>query len=544
MKKEIKKKSNLKTKASKVKQSSSSVKSTNKKLAQSKKTTKAKPQKKAKLVSSKAIIKKKKSSSSPAKAKTEKLVKKASPKPLAKKKTKLISSKAVARTKKLVSSPVKAKPKASLKQNKASGTLVKAKAKTKASPKKLVKKDSTKAPKKTKLAAKKTKISPVKASKTKVKTVSSKTKKKVVAKKEKREVIKPSEEQLENILKKGHMRGFVTETELLHIFPELEEYIYDFDLFLGRLDRQGIRINEGFSGFLDLEEKKMEKDTGFSFDLSKLSMDSIQMYLKEIGKVPLLTPEEEVELAKRRERGDREAEKKIIEANLRLVVSIAKKFSGVKGLSLLDLIQEGNIGLFRAVEKFEYRKGFKFSTYATWWIRQAITRAMADQSRTIRIPVHMVETINKFQQVQRILIQELGRDPVSEEIAAEMGEDIEKVRYIAKISQDTISLETSIGDDDEDSTLEDFIEDVKNLTPDKSAALQLLRDYVQDIVSQLSPREKKILEMRFGLVDGVAHTLEEVGKEFEVTRERIRQIESKALEKIRKLGGLEKLQDY
>ncbi len=278
--------------------------------------------------------------------------------------------------------------------------------------------------------------------------------------------------------------------------------------------------------------------------MSKLSEDSIQMYLKEIGKVPLLSGEQEVELAKRKEKGDREAEKKIIEANLRLVVSIAKKFAGAKGLSLLDLIQEGNIGLFRAVEKFEYRKGYKFSTYATWWIRQAITRALADQSRTIRIPVHMVETINKFQQVQRILIQELGRQPLPEEIAAEMNEDLDKVRYIIKISQDTISLETTIGDDEEDSTLEDFIEDIKNVTPDRAAALQLLRDYVKAIIINLSPREQKILEMRFGLIDGVAHTLEEVGQEFDVTRERIRQIEAKSLEKIRKLKGLDKLRDY
>ncbi|MDD3285538.1 MAG: sigma-70 family RNA polymerase sigma factor [Patescibacteria group bacterium] len=364
-----------------------------------------------------------------------------------------------------------------------------------------------------------------------------------------REVVQPTEEQLKKLLDKGRLRGFVTETELLYLFPEVEEYVYEYDVFLGELQKNGIRIAEDSGRILDVQEKNpnitsAKAAAAVTFDLSKLSADSIQMYLKEIGKVPLLSGEEEVELAKRKEKGDKEAEKKIIEANLRLVVSIAKKFAGAKGLSLLDLIQEGNIGLFRAVEKFEYRKGYKFSTYATWWIRQAITRALADQSRTIRIPVHMVETINKFQQVQRTLIQELGREPLAEEIASEMGEDIEKVRYIIKISQDTISLETSIGDDEEDSTLEDFIEDVKNVTPDRAAALQLLRDYVKNIVAQLSPREQKILEMRFGLADGVAHTLEEVGQEFEVTRERIRQIESKALEKIRKLKGLEKLKDY
>lgn len=368
-----------------------------------------------------------------------------------------------------------------------------------------------------------------------------------------REPVNPDAVQMEKLILKGRSRGFVTETELLYIFPEVEEYIFDYEVFLEDLQKNGIQIIEDTGNILDVSVPKAastkaareaEREKRDITDLSKLSADSIQMYLKEIGKVALLTTEEEIELAKRKEKGDKEAEKRLIEANLRLVVSIAKKFTGAKGLSLLDLIQEGNIGLFRAVEKFEYRKGYKFSTYATWWIRQAITRALADQSRTIRIPVHMVETINKFQQIQRQLIQDLGREPLPEEISAEMGEDIEKVRHIIKISQDTISLETTVGEDEEDSTLEDFIEDVKNVTPDRSAALQLLRDYVKEVIVQLSPREQKILEMRFGLEDGVAHTLEEVGREFDVTRERIRQIEAKALEKIQKHEGIKKLRDY
>ena len=373
-----------------------------------------------------------------------------------------------------------------------------------------------------------------------------------------REIVKPTEAQVINLIHKGKMRGFVTETELLHLFPEVEEYIFNYELFLEDLQKIGVQIVEDTGRILDFETESPEEaaqgrktksnrsliNEAQVVDLAKLNADSIQMYLKEIGRVPLLTTEEEVELAKRKDKGEKEAELRLIEANLRLVVSIAKKFAGARGLSLLDLIQEGNIGLFRAVEKFEYRKGYKFSTYATWWIRQAITRALADQSRTIRIPVHMVETINKFQQVERQLIQDLGREPMPEEIAAEMGEEIDKVRHIIKISQDTISLETSVGEDEEDSTLEDFIEDVKNVTPDRSAALQLLKDYVKEIVANLSPREQKILEMRFGLIDGVAHTLEEVGQEFDVTRERIRQIEAKALERIRKHDGLKKLRDY
>jgi RNA polymerase primary sigma factor len=365
---------------------------------------------------------------------------------------------------------------------------------------------------------------------------------------------KPDAKALDDLVAKVRPRGFVTETELLQVFPQVENYIYDYELTLERLQRNSIRIIEDSGGFLDVDAnvKKAGQLTSIlgsdkdrlKFDISELSADSIQMYLREIGKVPLLTTEEEIELAKRKERGDKDAERKLIEANLRLVVSIAKKFAGSKGLSLLDLIQEGNIGLFRAVEKFEYRKGYKFSTYATWWIRQAITRSLADQSRTIRIPVHMVETINKFQHIQRQLIQDLGREPLPEEIASEMGETIDKVRYIIKISQDTISLETSVGEDDEDSTLEDFIEDVKNVTPDRAAALQLLKDYVHEIITQLTPREQKILEMRFGLLDGVSHTLEEVGAEFDVTRERIRQIEYKTLEKIQKHSLIKKLKDY
>lgn len=361
-----------------------------------------------------------------------------------------------------------------------------------------------------------------------------------------------SAEQLKSIIAKGRQRGFVTETELLYAFPDLEAYLDEYEKALDEFEQQGIAIVESGGSilepqrpsFLDVSHSKKHLPSDERhFDLGDISNDSIQMYLREIGKVPLLTAEDEVSLAKRKEAGDVEASKRLVEANLRLVVSIAKKFTG-RSLSLLDLIQEGNIGLFRAVEKFDYRKGYKFSTYATWWIRQAITRALADQSRTIRIPVHMVETINKFQQIERQLIQDLGRAPLPEEIASEMGESIDKIRQIIKISQDTVSLETSVGEDDEDSTLGDFIEDVKTVSPDKVAAMQLLRDHVQEIKESLSPREQKILEMRFGLTDGVAHTLEEVGQEFGVTRERIRQIESKALEKIKTHSHMRKLQDY
>ena len=365
-------------------------------------------------------------------------------------------------------------------------------------------------------------------------------------KRKKEDIIFPESDRLATLTKEGRNRGFITENELLYVFPELEEYSEIYEEYLNTLEENSVEILTNESNLLndaDEDDEKKLDISGVTFDLGKISSDSIQMYLREIGKVSLLTFEEEVALAKRKERGDVAAKIQLIKANLRLVVSIAKKYTG-HSLSLLDLIQEGNIGLFRAVEKFEYRKGYKFSTYATWWIRQAITRALADQSRTIRIPVHMVETINKFQQVQRRLIQDLGREPLPEEIAYEMGEDLDKIHHVIKISQETVSLETTIGEDDEDSTLSDFIEDKKTIPPDKVAALRLLRDHVKEIIEDLTPREQKILEMRFGLTDGIAHTLEEVGQEFGVTRERIRQIEAKSLEKIAAKEGIAKLKDY
>ncbi|HPA25436.1 MAG TPA: sigma-70 family RNA polymerase sigma factor [bacterium] len=362
----------------------------------------------------------------------------------------------------------------------------------------------------------------------------------------------PNQKAVDNLFLKGKARGFITEQELIMAFPEVEEYLEEYEKFLARLERISVQLVEGEVGLLTKTEDRKKILSGMGLlgdqkraDLTEIFADSIQMYLREIGKVPLLNTEEEMQLAKRKERGDKEASKKLIESNLRLVVSIAKKFAGRGGLTLLDLIQEGNVGLFRAVEKFDYRKGYKFSTYATWWIRQAITRSLADQSRTIRIPVHMVETINKFQQVQRRLIQDLGREPLPEEIAAEMGEDVEKIRHVIKISQETISLEASVGDEgDDDSKLVDFMQDYKTISPDRATALQLLKGHIKDIIFELTPREQKILEMRFGLEDGVFHTLEEVGQEFGVTRERIRQIEAKALERIKDHVGMRKLLDY
>ncbi|PIX61971.1 RNA polymerase sigma factor RpoD [Candidatus Uhrbacteria bacterium CG_4_9_14_0_2_um_filter_41_50] len=359
----------------------------------------------------------------------------------------------------------------------------------------------------------------------------------------------PTVEVLDRLLERGQLRGFLTDNEVVFAFGDIEDHVGLFEGFLDLLEEKGvhfIEIKEGFLGHsksVDDINEKIRVKADARVDFSDVSQDSIQMYLREIGKIPLLTAEEEIGLAKRKERNDKEAERRLIEANLRLVVSIAKKFVG-KQLSLLDLIQEGNVGLFRAVKKFEYRKGYKFSTYATWWIRQAITRALADQSRTIRIPVHMVETINRFKQVERRLIQDLGREPLAEEMSSELDLPVDKVRHIKKISQETVSLETSVGDDDEDSKLQDFIEDTHTISPDKSAGRELLRDYVKEAMRDLTPREQKILEMRFGLHDGVAHTLEEVGREFDVTRERIRQIEAKALEKIQQKEIIHKLRDY
>ncbi len=277
--------------------------------------------------------------------------------------------------------------------------------------------------------------------------------------------------------------------------------------------------------------------------LDDISDDSVRLYLREIGKIPLLNPEEELALAHKVKEGDKDAKDKMAEANMRLVVSIAKRYSG-RGLDFLDLIQEGNTGLLRAVEKFDPDKGFKFSTYATWWIRQAITRAIADQARTIRIPVHMVETINKLLRTQRRLTQELNREPTNEEIAAAMDMEVDKVEYVMKIKQDITSLDANVRDDDDDSVLADFIEDDEAISPEDAATTQLLKEQVKDMLGVLTDREQKILKMRFGLEDGKSHTLEEVGQEFSVTRERIRQIEAKALSKLRKHKDAKKLYEY
>jgi len=351
-------------------------------------------------------------------------------------------------------------------------------------------------------------------------------------------------EKIQDLINRGRERGFVTESELLKLAPKIEFDISGLEEAYEKLKENNIKVVESIE-FLESSSQKKKKPIKDGITLRLQSFDNVQMYLKEIGRVPLLTAAEEVKLAKGIERGNEESRQKLTQANLRLVVSIAKRYVGrSRNLSLLDLIQEGNIGLFKAVEKFDYHRGYKFSTYATWWIRQAITRALADQSRTIRIPVHMVETISKYTQIKRQLLQSLGREPLPEEIASEMEESVEKIRHIIKISQETISLETPVGSNDEESNLGEFVKDEKTVSPNQMAARKLLQKRLEEILIDLSPREQKILEMRFGLKDGITHTLEEVGKEFGVTRERIRQIEAKSLERIRQHRGLKKLKGY
>ena len=346
------------------------------------------------------------------------------------------------------------------------------------------------------------------------------------------------------LISKGKERGFVTYDEILREFPTIEDDVIFLDDLYARLSAANIDVLEG-GGILEMGEDLTKN--GFIGRGGDTAYDSIQIYLKEIGQYPLIPATREKELARSIEKGDLEAKSLLAKANLRLVVSIAKKYVGRSpDLTLLDLIQEGNLGLFKAVDKFDWRKGYKFSTYATWWIRQAITRALADQSRTIRVPVHMVETIAKYKQVVRRLSQDLGRDPLPEEIAVEMGLEVEKIYQIEKINQDTVSLESPVGDDSDDgkSTLGDFVADDKILSPDQEASRRILGDQVREILRELSEKERQILEMRHGLLDGITHTLEEVGQQFGVTRERIRQIEAKAHEKIRQHEKAKKLQSY
>src|SRR3989344_2769707 len=406
--------------------------------------------------------------------------------------------------------------------------------------KKVLKEKSLKKAKRTNSRKSFKKIKPAKKSLKKVKKVnpqkvikrkgSPKAKPRIVKKTAKQRNTK-NEEQLIALITRGQEKGFVTDLEILEYFPTIEEDTDFLEKIYEELEQNSLKVIEGESllgeGTGEVTEKELKEATNIKGALP----DNVQMYLREIGKTPLLKSHEEKELAKRILKGDEAARQQLIKANLRLVVSIAKRYVNRSALSISDLIQEGNIGLFKAVEKFDYTKGFKFSTYATWWIRQAITRALADQSRTIRIPVHMVETISKFTQVKRKLAQELGREPLAEEIAVQMNISVDKVRHIQKISQEAISLESPIGGSDDKSTLAEFIKDEKGLTPSQHTSQELLRDQIREILGDLTERERVILEMRFGLKDGVVHTLEEVGKVFNVTRERIRQIESKALER-------------
>lgn len=350
-----------------------------------------------------------------------------------------------------------------------------------------------------------------------------------------------------NVAKKKHVLEY---QEVVNFFTDLSLDDDQFDKILETLEQNNIIVMRTIEE-LELNESQMELAEHEEVDLENIDLsvpegisleDPVRMYLKEIGKIPLLSGEEEIALAKRTAEGDEEAKRQLTEANLRLVVSIAKKYMG-RGMQFLDLIQEGNLGLIKAVEKFDYKKGYKFSTYATWWIRQAITRAIADQARTIRIPVHMTETINKLLRVSRQLLQELGTEPSAEEIAKEMDMPVERVREIMKLSQEPVSLETPVGEED-DSHLGDFLQDEHALIPADAAAFTLLREQLMEVLESLTEREQKVLRLRFGLDDGRARTLEEVGKEFNVTRERIRQIEAKALRKLRHPSRSRKLKDY
>jgi len=411
-------------------------------------------------------------------------------------------------------------------------------------PKKAVKKQSTKkkttkviSNKKVKKSAPTTKKVGNKSSVKKV--TKPKSKPKVSVKKKVDEVIK-----IDKLTSRGKERGFVTYDEILKEFPTIETNILLLDELYEKFNTLGIDILEG-GGLLEMAEEVVDKKYAYSRNDS--SYDSIQMYLREIGQYPLIAGSMEKELAKRIEAGDLDAKNLLMKANLRLVVSIAKKYANRSpDLTLLDLIQEGNLGLHKAVEKFDWTKGFKFSTYATWWIRQAITRALADQSRTIRVPVHMVETIAKYKQVVRRLTQDLGREPLQEEIAMEMNLDVDKIYQIEKIDQSTVSLESPVGDEGDEgkSKLGDFLADDKILSPDQDSSRRIIADQVREILNDLPPKERKILEMRHGLLDGYTHTLEEVGKVFGVTRERIRQIEAKAHEKIRQHDKINRLRGY
>lgn len=372
----------------------------------------------------------------------------------------------------------------------------------------------------------------------KIKKTKKQAKKKIIRKSGKAQLTK---NKIETLLRKGKTRGFITYAEIIKEFPHIEEDVTLLDSIYDMSQEAGIDVIES----KDLLESDVHLDeTAPERGLSRESLDAVQMYLREIGKISLINASKERELAKKIEEGDEEAKNILVKANLRLVVSIAKRYVGRSpDLSILDLIQEGNFGLFRAVEKFDWRKGYKFSTYATWWIRQAVTRAIADQARTIRIPVHMMETISKYKQAIRRLAQDLGREPLPEEIASEMNMDVAKIHHIQKIDQGTVSFESPVGDDEE-STLGNFIKDEKILPPDQQTARRILADQLEEIIRDLLPKEQKILKMRFGLGGEMIHTLEEVGKEFGVTRERIRQIEAKALEKIQQHEKTQRLKSY